>query len=70
MYGFIVCLLLGLSTEKDVRKQTRRKYITFRFLYKRLGPYLKKDDTHFGITVLVQERVAISLPRLDNGDEL
>ena len=46
------------------------KYITFKFVCERLGPCLKKADTHFRIIVLVQERVAMSLHRLINNDGL
>ena len=46
------------------------KYITFRFLCERLGPYLKKEDTCFRVTVPVQERIAMSLHRLGSGDGL
>ena len=46
------------------------KYITFINLCERLGPYLKKNDTCFGVTMLVQEIVAMSLHRLGNNDEL
>ena len=31
-----------------------------------LGPYLNKEDTHFRVTVPVQERIAMSLHRLDS----
>jgi hypothetical protein len=44
--------------------------MTFRFLCERLGPYLKKEDTRFRITVPVQERIAMSLHRLGSGDGL
>src|SRR5665213_446391 len=70
MYGFVDRLLLGSWTEKEFRKRTRVKYVTFRFLCERLGPYLKKEDTRFRVTVPVQERVAMSLHRLGSGDGL
>ena len=35
--------------------------MTFRFLYERLGPYLKKEDTCFRVMVPVQEMIAMSL---------
>jgi len=70
MYGFVDRLLLGSWTEKEFRKRTRVKYVTFRFLCERLGPYLQKEDTRFRVTVPVQERIAMSLHRLGNGDGL
>ena len=45
-------------------------YTTFRFLCERLGPYLKKDNTYFRVTMSVQERITMSLHRLDSGDGL
>ena len=45
------------------------KYGTFRFL-KMLDLYLKKDDICFGITVPMQEMVAMSLYTLGSGDGL
>lgn len=35
-----------------------------------IGPYLKKKGTHFRISMSMQERVAMSLHRLDSGDKL
>ena len=70
MIGFVDRLLLGSWTDKEFRKRTRVKYITFRFLCERLGPYFKKEDTRFRVTVPVQERVAMSLHRLGSGDGL
>ena len=70
MYGFVERLLLGSWTEKEFRKRTRVSYITFRFLCERLGPYLKKEDTRFRVSVPVQERIAMSLHRLGSGDGL
>ena len=46
------------------------KYITFKFLYERLNIYLKKENTHVRIIVLVYEKVAMSLHRLGSGDIL
>jgi hypothetical protein len=45
-------------------------YTTFRFLCERLGPYLKKEDTRFRVTVPVQEMIEMSLHRLGSGDGL
>lgn len=36
----------------------------------KLGPYFKKEDIHFKITMLVQKRVAMSLHRFVRGDGL
>ena len=68
--GFVEYLLLGLWTEREFRKRTRMIYNIFMFLCERLGPYLKKEETRFRITVPVQERVAMSLHRLGSGDGL
>ena len=70
MYGFVDRLLLDLWREKDFRKQTQVKHVVFGFLCERLGPYLKKEYTRFRNIVPTQERVAMSLHRLDNGDGL
>ena len=70
MLIFVDWLLLGLWTEKEFRKQTRVTYTTFRFLCERLRPYLKKEDIYFRITMAVQERIAMSLHRLDSGNGL
>ena len=43
---------------------------TFGFLCERLGPYLKKQNTQFRVTVPVQDMIAISLHRLESGDGL
>ena len=43
MSGFVECLLLGSWTEREFRKRTRVTYNTFKFLYERLGLYLKKE---------------------------
>jgi hypothetical protein len=69
MIGFVNRLLLGSWTEIEFRKRTRVTYNTFRFLCERLGPYLKKN-TQFRVTVLVQDRIAMSLHQLGSGDEL
>ena len=39
IYIFVNCLLLGSWMEKEFRKQTRVKHITFKLLCERLGPY-------------------------------
>jgi hypothetical protein len=70
MLGFVDRLLLGSWTEKKFKKRTRVTYTTFRFLCERLGPYLKKEDTRFRITVPVQERIAMLLHRVGSGDKL
>ena len=44
--------------------------MTFKFLCEKLGSYLKKTNIHFRITVPVQEKIAMSLHRLDSGDGL
>ena len=46
------------------------KYKTFRFLCVRLGPYLKKKETRFKVTVPVQKMIAMSLYRLGSSNEL
>src|ERR1700738_3456295 len=70
MLGFVDRLLLGSWTEKEFRKRMRVTYTTFRFLCERLGPYLKKEDTRFRVSVPVQEMIAMSLHRLGSGDGL
>ena len=70
MLGFVAQLLLGSWTEEEFRKRTRVTYTIIRFLCKRLGPYLKKENTHFRVTMLVQERITMSLHRLGSGDGL
>ena len=70
MYGSVDRLLLGSWMWKKFKKQIQVKYITFRFLFQRLGPYLKKNDTYFRATVSMQERVEMLLHRLDNDDGL
>ena len=67
---FLDCLLLGSWTEKKFRKQVRVKCIIFWLICQRLGPYLKKDDTCFKDIVLMQEKVVMSLYRLDIGGGL
>ena len=56
--------------ERKFRKPTRIKYYTFRFLCEKLGPYLKIEETRFRLIIPMQERVAMSLHRLHNGNEL
>jgi len=46
------------------------KYIAFGFLCERLGLYLTKEGICFGVTILVQGRVAILLHRMNSWDEL
>ena len=70
MYGFVDCLLLSSWTKNFFRKWIRIKYIIFKFLCRRLGPYLKKEVTHFRVIMLVEEKVAISLHRLGSSDGL
>jgi hypothetical protein len=35
-----------------------------------LGSYLKREHTHYKVIIMVQERVAMSLPRLGSDDGL
>ena len=70
MYGFVDHLLLGFWTQNHFTKQPWVKYITFKFLCEKLGPYLKRYNIHFRITLLAQERVAISSHRLDSSNRL
>ena len=56
--------------EKELRKRSRVKYITFNFLCERLGAYLKKENTSFRVIVLLYEKVAMSVHRLGSGDGL
>ena len=51
-------------TKKMFKDKTRVSHATFRFLYKTLGPFLKKQHTHLRRTIFVEERVAMSFARL------
>jgi hypothetical protein len=63
-------IVVGIMDGERVYKVNSSEYNTFRFLCKRLGPYLKKEETRFRVTTPVQERGAMSLHRLDSGDGL
>jgi hypothetical protein len=68
--GFVNHLLLGSWTEKESRKRTQVKYVTFKFLGKELVSYLKIEDICLRIIVPVQKKVTMSLHRLYSGDGL
>ena len=56
MYKFVDHLLLVSKMEKEFRKRTQIKYITFIFLCTRLDSYLEKDDIGFKVTMPVQKK--------------
>jgi hypothetical protein len=68
--GFVDRYLLGSYTEKIFKERTRFSHATFRFLCENLGPFLKKQQTHFRRPISVEKRVAMSLARLGTGDGL
>jgi hypothetical protein len=68
--GFVDRYLLGSFTEKMFKERTHVSHANFMFLCKKLGPFLKKEQTHFRRPISVEERVAMSLARLGTGDGL
>ena len=55
---------------KMFKQRTCVCHNTFKFLYEILGPYLQMKITHMIETILVKNRVAISLQRLGIGNTL
>jgi hypothetical protein len=69
-FDFVDRYFLDSFTEKIFKERTRVSHATFKFLCEKLGPFLKKQQTHFRRPILVKERVAMSLAKPGTGDGL
>jgi hypothetical protein len=68
--GFTNRFLLGSFTERMFKQRTRVSHGTFRFLCKKLDPFLKKKDTRMKAAIFVGTGIAVSLCRLGTGNGL
>jgi hypothetical protein len=68
--GFMDRFLLDSFIERMFKQRTRVNHGTFRFLYEKLGPFLKKKDTRMRATISVETRIAVSLCKLGIGNGL
>jgi hypothetical protein len=62
--------LVGSFTERMFKQRTRVSHGTFRFLYEKLGPFLKKKDIHMRAAISIETRIAVSLYRWGTGNGL
>ena len=68
--GFTDRLLLGTFTEKMLKQRTFVYHNTFKFICERLGMYLHRNNTRMRETILVENRITMSLQRLGTKNTL
>ncbi len=62
--------LFGFYTKKHVQARTRVFHSTSRYLCEKLGPHLKKQHTLMRNSVLMEDKIIMSLIQIGNGNGL